>query len=160
MKKKLYLLKALIGVIVALGCATPSFAVSNAQSGSHLQQRLEAMFSRMVVKKDISKMPVFYDRHFVLYSNGSRMSYKRFYRFHAEEYQTGIQYRVRYDHKTIVSAPHRLAERLFISFRMPGKQWKKLQVNLIAVYRKNKIYRLYELTYPNWQRQAAFKRKR
>lgn len=135
-------------------CALCLFQGIYAQS--HLAA-LKSMFNEMVVHKDISVMPKYYDRSFVLYSNGQSMNYETYYKGHAKIYKTPIQYRIRFDPQTIVDQGDKVAARLFITTQLPRQQAKKIEVILVAQYRAGKIVRLWELTYPNWVKLKAFR---
>jgi hypothetical protein len=51
-----------------------------------------------------------------------------------------------------------VAGRLFITTQMPNEPTNKIEVILIAEYKKNKIWRLWELTYPDWSKFKNFKK--
>lgn len=121
-----------------------------------LAQRLQAMFDHMVVAKDIKQMPRYYNRDFVLYSNGSRMSYQQFYQLHAKVYRSGVRYKLKFDRNTLVERGSRVALQLMIWYKPLHKAWKKIQVIMIARYKKHKISRIWEKTSPSWQRQKFF----
>lgn len=120
-------------------------------------QLLKSMFHDMVIEKNISKMPQYYTKDFVLYSNGKSMSYQDFYQGHKKVYLTPIQYSFQYDDSAIVQSHDKLAARVFITTKMPGSAATKIEVILIAVYHGDKIYRLWELTYPDWSKLKALK---
>ena len=131
--------------------------IQTASAGEDHNQLLKTMFNRMVVEKNISLMPVYYDPDFKLYSNGKTMDYQAFYQDHKKIYQTPIQYSIKYDKNTLIQSGDKVAARLFITVQKPGQQAKKIEVILIAQYRADKIYRLWELTYPNWADLKSFK---
>lgn len=120
-------------------------------------QSLKMMFDKMVVKKNISLMSRYYDPQFKLYSNGKAMNYQEFYQGHEKIYKTPIQYKIKFDNDTVIENGDKIAARVFIITKMPGQKTTEIEVILIARYRKNKIYRLWELTYPNWTKLKSFK---
>ena len=118
---------------------------------------LKNMFTNMVVKKDISDMPKYYTSDFELYSNGKTMNYKQYYLGHKSIYKTSIQYQIAYDENTFVKNNNKVAVRMFITTKMPHSKANKIEVILIAQFRKHKISKLWELTYPNWSKLKSFK---
>lgn len=117
---------------------------------------LKNMFNEMVVKKNISLMSKYYDRDFVLYTNGEMMDYQQFYAGHKKVYETPIQYTVQYDKDTLVENDNKVATRMMITTKKPDKDPVTLEVILIATFKDNKITRLWELTYPNWTKLKSF----
>ena len=115
-----------------------------------LRQLLERMFTEMVLAKDATKTATYYDREFILYSNGKEMGYDEYHSFHEKVYPTPIQYSVRYDDDTFVESGDRLAGRVFITTKMPDEAPKEIEVMLVAKYRDGKLLRLWELTWPDW----------
>jgi hypothetical protein len=122
----------------------------------HIEQ-LKDMFEDMVVKKDISKVPMYYHRDFLLYTNGQEINYKEFLESHAKYYATPIKYEIEYDEDTFLEQGEKLAGRIWITTSRPNESPKKIEVILIAEFKDNKIYRLWELTYPDWSKLPAFK---
>jgi hypothetical protein len=45
---------------------------------------------------------------------------------------------------------------VWITTSRPNEAHKKIEVILIAQYKDNKIYRMWELTYPDWSKLPAF----
>jgi hypothetical protein len=45
----------------------------------------------------------------------------------------------------------------YSDLQRPSEPAKKIEVILIAEYKDGKIYRLWELTYPDWSQLPAFK---
>ena len=43
------------------------------------EEKLKGMFKHMEEEKNISLLPVYYDRNFELYSNGKKMDYDQFF---------------------------------------------------------------------------------
>jgi hypothetical protein len=122
-----------------------------------LIQQLKEMFSEMVIKKQTSKIPRYYHQDFLLYTNGTSMDYAEFLRSHQEYYATPIQYQVEYDEETFLEHGDKIAGRVWITIKKPNESPKKIEVVLIAQYKDHKLYRLWELTYPDWSQLPAFK---
>lgn len=80
-----------------------------------------------------------------------------YYQGHKKEYQPPIRYRVKFDNETITEQGNNVAERVLITTKLPGKSPKKIEVMMIAQCRHQKLYRIWELTYPNWRSLKAFK---
>ncbi|MCH9643846.1 MAG: nuclear transport factor 2 family protein [Gammaproteobacteria bacterium] len=125
-------------------------------ASNHIQD-LKNMFNKMVVEKNISLMSKYYDPTFKLYSNGETMNYQEYYQGHKKIYKTPIQYSFKFDKNTLVQEGNKVAARLFITTKEPRQAATKIEVILIAQYRGDRIYRLWELTYPNWSKLKAFK---
>lgn len=84
------------------------------------------------------------------------MDYNVFLEFHDEKYRTPIQYSVRYDEGTMLEGDGKVAGRVFITIQMPPDEPKELEVMFIASYKEGRLYRLWELTYPDWSTQKEF----
>ena len=119
---------------------------------------LKEMFDKVTVKKNDQAIPLYYDKDFELYSNGKKMDFDAFLKMHRDIYKTLIQYKVRYDEETFVEQGNRVAGRLFITTKKPNELAREMEVILIAEYKGNKLYRLWELTYPDWSKMKAFKK--
>ncbi len=144
--KKLLLLGIIATLVVACG---------------HQEQKgniklLKEMFSEMVVQKDASLIPKYYHEDFLLYANGQLMNYKKYLEFHEAIYQTPIQYQIAYDEETLIEQGNKVAGRVWITTSRPNESPQKIEVILIAKYKDGKIYRLWELTYPDWSKLPAF----
>ena len=50
----------------------------------------------------------------------------------------------------------KVAGRIWITTSRSNETPKKIEVILIAQFKDNKIYRLWELTYPDWSKLPAF----
>ena len=133
-----------------------SLAVQTFRSG-RLQVLLKAMFSEMVEQKNPSRIPLYYDKDFVLTSNQQVMDYQAFLKSHENLYKSPLQYRVRYDDSSWVEAGNKLAGRLWIRTQRPKEPAHEVEVVLIVQYQKDKISRMWELTYPDWSKLPAFK---
>lgn len=117
---------------------------------------LKLMFTEMVLNKDASKIPQYYHEEFVMYSNQERMDYQEFYTAHQRYYATPIQYKIAYDEETLIEQGKKVAGRVWITTKLPSEPAKEIEVMLIAEYKDNKIYRLWELTFPDWSKLPAF----
>jgi hypothetical protein len=118
--------------------------------------RLREMFDQMVIGKNAAAAGDFYHRDFEMVSNGVTQGFAAFAESHRSVYETPISYQVRYDEDAWVEAPDRLAGRIWITTVRPGEAANEIEVVLIATYRDGLIYRLWELTWPDWSQLAAF----
>lgn len=119
---------------------------------------LKEMFDKVTVEKNDKAIPLYYDKNFELYSNGKKMTLDTFLKMHRDIYKTSIQYKVRYDEKTFVEQGNKIAGRLFITTKKPNELAREIEVILIAEYKERKLYRLWELTYPDWSKLKAFQK--
>jgi hypothetical protein len=120
-------------------------------------EKLKDMFNQMVLKKNASLIPFYYHEGFLLYTNDIQTNYTEFLESHQKYYATAIQYQVEYDEETLLEQDERVAARVWITTTKPGESAKRIEVILIAQYKQDKIYRLWELTYPDWSKLAEFK---
>ncbi len=118
---------------------------------------LKEMFKEMVIHKKAFLIPHYYHRDFLLYTNEETMDYDAFLKTHVEIYETPIQYRVEYDEETLLEQGERVAGRIWITIQKPNEPPRRIEVMLIAQYKERKLYRLWELTYPDWSQLPAFK---
>jgi hypothetical protein len=119
---------------------------------------LKEMFDKVVVEKNDRAIPLYYDKDFELYSNGKKMNFDTFLKMHHDIYKTSIQYKIRYDEKTFIEQGNRIAGRLFITTKKSKDLAREIEVILIAEYKDSKLYRLWELTYPDWSKMKAFEK--
>ncbi len=117
---------------------------------------MQEMFSQMVEAKDISKVEIYYDTDFVLYTNGQQQDYATFHAGHARVYPTAISYSIEYDEQAWVETADRLGGRVWITTARPGENPTKIEVIFLATYRERRIHRLWELTWPDWSQLGAF----
>lgn len=122
-------------------------------------EKLKEMFDEMVIKKAPDRIPEFYHTAFIIYTNGREMDYETFLNSHLEYYSTPIQYEVVYDTETFLEEGEKIAGRVWITTTRPDEPPTKIEVMLVAQYKENKLYRLWELTYPDWSQLPAFKDK-
>lgn len=120
-------------------------------------QKLKEMFSEMVLKKDAFVIPDYYHKDFLLYTNDETMGYDAFLESHVKYYATPIKYEIQYDEETFLEQGEKIAGRVWITTSRPNEPAKKIEVILITQYKDDKIYRLWELTYPDWSKLPAFK---
>lgn len=120
---------------------------------------MKEMFSEMVEKKQANLIPYYYHPDLIVYTNGIEFDYKSFLDMHRDIYQTPIQYSVRYDDSTLLEEGERVAGMVYITTSLPDEEPKEIEVILIAQYKNNKIYRVWELTWPDWSKLEAFKDK-
>jgi hypothetical protein len=114
------------------------------------------MFTRMVEAKDASLVDTYYDPDFRLTTNGQVQDLAAFRAGHERVYPTAITYRVEYDEEAWVETTDRVAGRVWITTRRPGEDATRIEVVLIAGFRSGRIHRVWELTWPDWSRMAAF----
>jgi hypothetical protein len=119
-------------------------------------EKIKEMFSEMVIKKNAFLIPVYYHEEFLLYTNGQVTDYQSFLTSHEEYYASPKEYKIEYDDETFVEQGQKLAGRLWITVGVIGEKPKKIEVVLIAEYKDNKIFRLWELTYPDWSKLPEF----
>jgi hypothetical protein len=119
-------------------------------------QKLKQMFSEMVLKKDSAVISHYYHPEFLLYTNEEVMAYSDFVASHQKYFATPIKYEIQYDEETLVEQAEKIAARVWITTCMPDEPARKIEVILIAQYKDEKIYRLWELTYPDWSKLPAF----
>ncbi len=120
---------------------------------------LKEMFSEMVEKKDASLIPKYYHQAFELYANGQTHDYAYFLDFHEKVYQSNIQYKVSYDEKTFMEHDEKVAARVFFVISKPNEPVKELEVILICEFKDNKIFKIWELCYPDWSKMPEFQHK-
>lgn len=120
-------------------------------------EKMKEMFSEMVIKKNAQLIPLYYHPDFLLYTNEIITNYQDFLESHQKYYATEIQYQVEYDEETLVEQGEKIAARVWITTHRPNESAKRIEVILIAQYKENKIYRLWELTFPDWSKLPAFK---
>lgn len=128
-----------------------------ANQPSHYISLLKEMFTKVTIEKNSQAIPVYYDKDFELYSNGQKMGFKQFLKLHQNIYITPIQYKVSYDENTLIEQGNKVSGRLFITTKIPNDPSRKIEVILIATYKKDKLYRLWELTYPDWSKMKSFR---
>lgn len=145
---------AMVAILV-VGCRLYD-GVADTREGKVNIKLLKDMFENMVVKKDASLIPKYYHKDFLLYTNGQEMDYDSFLESHKSYYGTAIEYEVEYDEGTLIEQDNKIAGRVWITTSRPEESPKKIEVILIAEYNDGKIYRLWELTYPNWSKLPEF----
>ncbi|MBA2708972.1 MAG: nuclear transport factor 2 family protein [Tatlockia sp.] len=117
------------------------------------------MFDKVTVEKNDRAIPLYYDKDFEMYSNGIKMDFDEFLKMHRDIYKTSIQYKIRYDEKTFIEQGNKVAMRLFITTKNPNDMAREIEVILIGQYKNSKLYRVWELTYPDWSKIKAFSNK-
>lgn len=117
---------------------------------------LKEMFFEMVEKKNASLIPKYYHEAFELYANGQTQDYAYFLDFHEKIYQTDIQYKVSYDENVFIEQGEKVAARVFFVISKPNEPVKELEVILIGEFRDKKIFRIWEVCYPDWSKMPEF----
>lgn len=74
---------------------------------------------------------------------------------HKNIYKASIQYKIRYDEETLIEQGNKISGRLFITTTQPNEPAREIEVILIAD-KQDKLYHLWELTYPDWTKLKAF----
>lgn len=119
---------------------------------------LKEMFNEMVIKKDVSVVPKYFHLEFLLYAHGQVWNYQDHVSKHQKIYKTPIQYAIRYQNETFIEQDEMISGRMFITLSLPNEPDKELELILIVKFKDNKIYRIWELTYPDWTQLETFKK--
>ena len=119
---------------------------------------LEEMFEQVVVKKQAHLQSRYYHQEFKLYANGIEQNYDEYIAGHEQIYKTPIQYKFRIDRDTIVDSDDKTAMRVFITINDSIDGEKEIEVILVAYFKDNKIYRVWELTRPDWSQMETFRK--
>ncbi len=121
-------------------------------------EQLKEMFEEMTIKKNASLIPHYYHPELLLFTNGYSINYPDFLASHIAYYATPIRYVVQYDDETFVEHGEKVAGRMWISTqKSPDAPIHQMEIMLVVMYKKGKIYRLWELTYPDWSKLDEFK---
>lgn len=121
-----------------------------------LIELLKEMFEKVTIEKNSEAIPQHYHPDFIMITNQQEMSYEDFYRSHLNIYGTSIDYSIRYDEQTFVEHNDRVACRVWITTKRQNEAAVEIEVMLIAQYKDGKIFRLWELTFPDWSTLPAF----
>lgn len=132
--------------------------IASAAQSSHHIFLLKEMFTKVTLEKNDKAIPLYYDKDFELKSNGKSMKFDEFLQVHQAIYKTPIQYKIRYDEETFIEHDNKVAGRLFITTKRPNESSHEIEVILVAEYKDNKLYRVWELTYPDWSQMKAFQK--
>ena len=89
-------------------------------------------------------------------SNGITQEYEGFRTGHETVYDTPISYAVEYDDESWVESDDRVAVRLWITTSRPGEDPTRLELVLIAAYRRGTDTSAVGVTWPNWADLPAF----
>lgn len=117
---------------------------------------LKDMFQEMVVNKDPSKIPEYYHKDFLLFSNGEQMDYETFLNLHERYYGSQINYEVQFEDETFLEQGEKVSGRIWITTKKSDESAQKIEVILIVLYKEGKIFRIWELTYPDWSKMPIF----
>jgi len=123
-------------------------------------EKLKDMFLHTTIKKDASLIPIYYHQEFICYTNEQAITYKEYLASHQEYYLHQKKYAVEYDDQTFLESGTKVAGRMWITITVPDEKPKRLEVILIAEFKEEKIYRLWELTYPDWSNLPEFEKKK
>lgn len=121
-------------------------------------ERLKEMFQNVFIKKNASKIPEYYHKDFLLYTNGQEMDYLTFLNLNQRYAKAPITYQIEYDDDTFVELENKVACRLWINTCEMEDSSEKIEVMLIVEYFEDKIHRLWEVTFPDWKTLPIFRR--
>ena len=133
-----------------------AFQPAFADQPPHYIPLLKEMFTKVTIEKNDREIPTYYSKDFELHSNGKTMGFEEFLKLHQAVYKTPIQYKIRYDEQTLIEQGNKVSGRLFITTKKPHESATEIEVILIAEYKNDKLYRLWELTFPDWSQMKAF----
>lgn len=124
----------------------------------HYYPLLQRMFTEMVLEKDADRIADFYHPEFRMETNQIEQGFAEFLADHRKYYsdENQMNYEIEYDDGTVVEDSDGLACRVWITTQQGDEEPTRIEVLLIAKYRDDKIWRLWELTLPNWSSLAAF----
>lgn len=145
-----------IGLCCLTACSSHTDTEQAEPSGERYTHLLKEMFSEMVEQKKANLIPYYYHRDLMVYTNGKEFDYESFLKSHQDIYETPIQYEVAYNDETFVEDGEKVAGIVYITTSRPDEEPKEIEVILIAQYKENKIYRVWELTWPDWSKLPAF----
>lgn len=118
--------------------------------------KLKKMFEDVTLNKKADMIPTYYHSDSLLYTNNITMTREKFLETHTQTCLTPIKFDISYDEETLIEENDKVAGRIWITTTMPNKPPHKIEVMLIATYKDDKIYRLWELTYPDWSKLPEF----
>lgn len=153
----LYRLFLVIGLFCFSACSSDRHVEQAQPSDVRYTELLKEMFTEMVEQKKANLIPYYYHRDLIIYTNGKEFDYKTFLEQHQNLYSTSIQYEVTYNDETFVEDDEKVAGIVYITTTRPEEEPKEIEVILIVQYKENKIYRIWELTWPDWSKLPAFK---
>lgn len=119
-------------------------------------QKLEEMFREVVLKRNPSAIPHYYHKEMILYTNGQIIDYEAFKASHDEILTSSLRHEFEYDEETFLETGQKVAGRVWITIKAPNREPVKIEVILIVEYKEDKIFRLWELTYPDWSQLPDF----
>jgi predicted ester cyclase len=111
-------------------------------------EKLKTVFQATLIEQNPNAISRYYHPDLRLYTNGKKMDFDTYVKTHQGMYKPGISYEFTYDKATIVQEGEKVATRLWLT-ELPSQ--KMVEVILIVEFKGDQIYRLWELTYPDWQ---------
>lgn len=114
-------------------------------------QLLREMFTRMVIAKNVNLIDTYYHPDFLLHTNGTIQNLEQFRAGHARVYPTQISYSVEYDGTSWIETSDQVGARVWITTSRPDLPATRIEVILLAHYRDGLLWRLQELTWPDWR---------
>lgn len=121
-------------------------------------EKFKEMFTEVTVKKNASMISKYYHENLLLFTNGQVDNYEKFLNDHIEHHKSSKQYEIEYDDETFLEQGEKLAGRIWITVSLPNDKPKRLELIIIAQYKDDKIYRLWEVCYPDWSQLPEFKK--
>jgi len=112
---------------------------------------LREMFTRMVIAKNVDLIDTYYHPEFLLFTNGTTQNLEEFRAGHARVYPTQITYDVEYDDTSWIVTSEQVGVRVWITTARPDLPATRMEVILLAHYRDGLLWRLQELTWPDWR---------
>lgn len=113
---------------------------------------VKKMIKEVTLKKRAEKIGSYYSKDFILYSNGTEIKFKDFKSKYDEIYKNPIEYVIKEPHTKIFAKNDKVTAHLLVTIKKPNVKPKELEVILIAQIKDGKIFRIWELVYPDWQR--------
>jgi hypothetical protein len=112
------------------------------------KQRLLQMFSEVVIEKNASLIQSHFHPGFILEANGRRQGLPIFLRRRELDYATAVSYEVQFDDRAWIEAADAVGARLWLTVRKPGATANVLELLLLATYRGDRIYRMWQSAWP------------
>lgn len=126
-----------------------SASYANATENINSINILKSMFHNVSEAKNIKEFDKYYDKNFILESNGQTFNYTVYKKQQAEIFNTIKSLTIlKYD--DVFSSGDKVATRINIKLVKNSGEILNFYVILIAQIKNNKIYRMWELTYPGW----------
>ena len=109
---------------------------------------VKKMFSEFAESLDINKLDQFFSKDLVLKSNDEYLTYTQYKELEKKNFSALKSLKVKYD--DIFNAGDKVISRLSINLISKKGKKTEFQVIIIALIKQNKIDKIWELTYPDW----------